>query len=375
MEFNMKPKSILLIEDEKDLLSSLEGTVRELAAQIFTATTAEHAMALLDEHPINLIIIDIDTIHEKGIIDFVNALHNRNRRLTIIVISAYGSPRSLREQALAAGAVGYIEKPFDPEDFNALVQQYLAPQGFNGVGVHGMNLFDLLQFIEMDNKSILLKVRNNHADEGKLYFDKGMLVHATMKEKAGKEACYEVMAWEEGNITSLQLPTEFPTTVFDPASFLMLEAMRIKDEQENDLTHVFENSAEHPTATKAVGCSADTSAKPEKKRVNRISEKTTADSAFTGTSVPSSFTLSKETIMTLQQIQEQFKSEIQGFISGVVVDTEQSLLLAGTSADPSFDTSVPVGFFNEVVRTTNSALDVTNWGMPEDILSICPKIT
>ncbi len=72
--------------------------------------------------------------------------------------------------------------------------------------------------------------------------------------------------------------------------------------------------------------------------------------------------------MDLQKIQEKFKSEIQGFVSAVVVEAEQSLLIAGTSVDPSFDTSVPVGFFNEVFRSANNAFHAAEWGVPDNIL-------
>ncbi len=354
-------RSILLIENEEGPLSDFESDLAELTeSRFFTAANNEEALYFIGDNasPMDVIVIDMDTVHENGI-DLIKKFHNRNKSSNIIAIASENEPPSLRTQIFSAGGVGYIEKPLDFEDFASMIQQELSPQGFNGVGVHGMNLLDLIQFIEMDNRSILLKVRNKRAEEGRLYFDKGALVHATTQEKVGKEACYEVMAWEGGWISSLQLPTEFPTTIFDSTTFLILEAMRIKDEQENDLTLLSENSTAHPPPHTTKEVPADTSVRPEK---------TAADSAFTGTSVPSPITTSKEIIMALQQIQEQFKSEIQGFISGVVVDTEQSLLLAGTSADSSLDMTVPVGFFNEVVRTTNSALDVTSWGMPEDIL-------
>ncbi len=347
-------QSILLLEDEVDIFSILKGLLDKLGApRVFTATNSEDAVVLLNDRHIDLIIIDIKTIPEKGI-QFINELHKRDSQLKIIIVAVHGTP-SLREQTVAAGA-GYIEKPFNIKEFTTLVQQYLPPQGFNGAGVRGIHLFDLFQLIEKNNKSLLLIVTNNHEDVGKLYFDKGAVIHAATKQKIGKEAFYEVMKWEQGNITSLQLPMKFPTTISDPTSVLIMSAMHIKDEIENNPAPSLQGSADHPDTIKKPAGSLDTPKEP------------VAKTTLTGTSVPSQPTISKEIIMTLQQIQEQFKSEIQGFISSVVADTEQSLLLAGTSTDPSFDASVPVGFFNEVVRAANSALEVTGWGAPEDML-------
>jgi CheY-like chemotaxis protein len=45
----------------------------------------------------------------------------------IIAVTSYAMPGD-RDKALAAGCVGYIEKPIDPEGFVAEVERYLPPQ-------------------------------------------------------------------------------------------------------------------------------------------------------------------------------------------------------------------------------------------------------
>jgi CheY-like chemotaxis protein len=44
----------------------------------------------------------------------------------IIAVTSYAMPGD-RDKALAAGCVGYIEKPIDPDGFVAEVERYLRP--------------------------------------------------------------------------------------------------------------------------------------------------------------------------------------------------------------------------------------------------------
>ncbi len=345
--------SVLLIETNTQFLSGLEKTLKKLPqVSFFTAANGEQATAVLNASPIDMILINMNDYtankkKEEGEGACFLEKHKKSHSLEII---GYGD-RRLRNKTLAAGAVGYLEKPFDPEDFAATVKQYLAPQeGFNGIGVDGMNLCDLFQVIELNKRSVLIKIHNNHSDTGKVYFDEGITVHATTKEKTGKEAFYEIISWEGGNIKSLQLPAEFPATISCPTSLLLMETMSVLDEREYNCSSLQEPDYHKETAV----CAPLTDLQSE--------------SINTGTLVPSQSTITKEKLMDLQKIQEKFKSEIQGFVSAVVVEAEQSLLIAGTSVDPSFDTSVPVGFFNEVFRSANNAFHAAEWGVPDNIL-------
>jgi CheY-like chemotaxis protein len=45
----------------------------------------------------------------------------------IIAVTSYAMPAD-RDKALAAGCVGYIEKPIDPESFVAEIERYLPPR-------------------------------------------------------------------------------------------------------------------------------------------------------------------------------------------------------------------------------------------------------
>ncbi len=344
--------SVLLIETNTQFLSGLEKTlIGSLQLSLFTVANDEQAVALLNNSPIDMVLINMDdyAANKQKKIKKGGVFSKEYDLLQTFIVIGYGN-RRLRDQTLAAGAIGYLEKPFDLEDFIATIEQYLSPQGFNGVGVDGMSLCDLFQFIELNKRSILIKVHNNYKDTGKVFFNEGMTVHATTKEKTGKEAFYEIISWKGGNIKSLQLPTVFPRTISDPTSLLLMETMHILDEREHDRNHQPQNlhHLEAPARTPLT---------------DLLSESTD-----TGTLVPQQSTITKEKLMNLQKIQEKIKSDLQGFVSAVVVETKQSLLIAGTSIDPSFDTSVPVGFFNDVFRSATSAFDAADWGEFDNIL-------
>ncbi len=343
-------QSILFIENEPELFSVLKVFLKKLAKpHIFAVTSGKEAMKTLKNHHIDLLIIDTDTMPGSGT-EFINELHKQYRQLKIIMVIDH-EEQVIQEQALADG-IGYIDKLFDIKEFVALVQQYLRPQKSNGIDLRRMSLFDFLQLIEMNKTSLLLKITKNHEDVGKIFFDKGAVVHATMGQKIGKEAVYEMMSWKEGIISSAQLPKQFPTTISCSTSSLIMETLEIIGKQENELKCLFQLPKNPPPNTLKKNAPAHIS----------------FTSTLTGTPVPSLSIKQKEIIMTLQEIQEQFKAEIQGFISAVVVDTQQALLLAGTSADKSFDMTVPAGFFNETFRSAITAFNSASWGVPEDML-------
>lgn len=72
--------------------------------------------------------------------------------------------------------------------------------------------------------------------------------------------------------------------------------------------------------------------------------------------------------MELQETQEYLKDNLRGFIACAVVDTEHGMPLVGTSIDPNFDLSLPSGFFAEAFLTAVRAFEMTNWGVPQEML-------
>lgn len=124
----MNNKSILIVEDDRDLLLGL--TVR-LASKGFTTLSAPDAATAIQMVAIkkpDLILLDLGLPDSNGFIVMEIVSHVRSAAtVPIIVVSA--RPASVyREPALLAGAKDYFEKPFDNEALLAAIQKAIGEE-------------------------------------------------------------------------------------------------------------------------------------------------------------------------------------------------------------------------------------------------------
>jgi hypothetical protein len=70
----------------------------------------------------------------------------------------------------------------------------------------------------------------------------------------------------------------------------------------------------------------------------------------------------------LQELQDQLKRDIDGFFSCAVIDAVQGIPLATAEVDPSFDQTVPCGFFTMVFQSSLKAFEASGWGKPKEVL-------
>lgn len=117
---------------------------------------------------------------------------------------------------------------FSVSDCNGSCEKAQGTAGFNGFASN-VNLGDLVQLACLENKDRKLLVLSGHCS-GEIYFSKGEVVHSQTGNKSGEEAFYEIMAWNSGTFKFLE-GTADTRTIEIPWNFLLIEALRIKDEK------------------------------------------------------------------------------------------------------------------------------------------------
>ncbi|MBW2619456.1 MAG: response regulator [Deltaproteobacteria bacterium] len=95
-------------------------------ARFFEAEHGEEALGVVGEHPIDLILTDINMPVMTGL-ELLRRLKEdeTQRSIPVIVISTEGSSER-QEEALELGAAGYLQKPFQPEEVRSLLEQKLG---------------------------------------------------------------------------------------------------------------------------------------------------------------------------------------------------------------------------------------------------------
>ena len=106
-----KAVSILIIDDEADVLASLDELMRSEGYQTATASTAAAGLEKLEKTPYDLVLLDISLPDSNGI-DVLRTIKRDSPELPVIMITAYDSSQ-VAFQASREGAESYVTKPWD----------------------------------------------------------------------------------------------------------------------------------------------------------------------------------------------------------------------------------------------------------------------
>ena len=111
--------SVLVVDDEPDLLTLYELTLLREGLEVETASSVAQAREMLQARVFRAVISDMRLPDGTGL-DLLQWLEKSGRPEKVIVVTAYGSPENA-VTALKAGAFDYLTKPVDLRQFRAVV--------------------------------------------------------------------------------------------------------------------------------------------------------------------------------------------------------------------------------------------------------------
>jgi two-component system, NtrC family, response regulator PilR len=115
---------ILVVDDETDLIASYERLLRRRGYRVISAGTRGDGLAIVEREPLALVITDLRLPDGDGL-ELVRAARRLPTSTPAIVVTGFGSEAS-RLASLAAGAAGYLAKPFAVSNFVSLVEHTLT---------------------------------------------------------------------------------------------------------------------------------------------------------------------------------------------------------------------------------------------------------
>jgi CheY-like chemotaxis protein len=114
-------RRVLIVEDESIVAMALEAMVRKLGHSVLAKVpTGEAALALSEEHPPDMVLMDIMLDGELDGVQTVQALRSRWHELPVVYVSAYGD-KATRERAGRTDPRGYLTKPVSLDDLETLL--------------------------------------------------------------------------------------------------------------------------------------------------------------------------------------------------------------------------------------------------------------
>jgi two-component system phosphate regulon response regulator PhoB len=149
--------SILIIEDEKDILDLVEYHLKQAGLQVLTATDGGPGLELAVKKRPNLIILDLMLPGMDGK-DVCRALKSNPITQTIPVLMLTAKAEELdRVIGFELGADDYVSKPFSPRELVLRIKAILRRKTLDTEGVKVIRIEDLL--IDVDRHQVSIKGR------------------------------------------------------------------------------------------------------------------------------------------------------------------------------------------------------------------------
>lgn len=115
---------ILVVDDHAQARESMADILRHAGHTVNCAASAREALGTLDKHAFDVILTDLQMPGMTGL-EFIRELEKRQVNSQVAMVTAYASVATAVD-AMRHGAFDYIEKPFDIEQLESLVERALG---------------------------------------------------------------------------------------------------------------------------------------------------------------------------------------------------------------------------------------------------------
>jgi len=191
--------AVLIIDDEAEIRESLQTLLELEGFAVETATTGEEGLQRMGEQPFDLILLDL-TLPGRNGMEILAEIRAHDALLPVIMITAYGTVENA-VRAIQAGAVNFVQKPWDNEklvaDVRAAVGRRRAEeenvqlkralkQRYNFENIVGksepmLKIFDLVAQVANSRSTVLLQ---GESGTGKEIIAKAIHLNSPRRDRA-----------------------------------------------------------------------------------------------------------------------------------------------------------------------------------------------
>jgi CheY-like chemotaxis protein len=241
-----KSVRLLVAEDNALVRDLIEKGMESHCELVFANDGADALLKVVDEPP-DAILCDFKMPGLDGRQLFEKLRGREKTRHIPFLFMASRADIEEKLRPLMDGVEDFIAKPFLLKDFVRItkkvvdrihlekLQKSASRPGVIQGRLEEMSMTDLLQSLEMGQKSCRLLVRHND-QRGELFFASGQCRDAQVGSLVGDEAVYKVILWTEGEfeIDFNAANASTRTTTTRGTTGLLMEAMRLMDESSRD---------------------------------------------------------------------------------------------------------------------------------------------
>ncbi len=119
-------KTILAVDDSASIRQMVSFTLKGAGYEVVEAVDGEDALDKAKNHTVSLILTDINMPRMDGL-DLVKSLRVLPRyKIAPILVLTTESSEAMKTEGRAAGATGWLVKPFDPKRLLEVVKKVLG---------------------------------------------------------------------------------------------------------------------------------------------------------------------------------------------------------------------------------------------------------
>lgn len=119
-------KTIMTVDDSASVRQMVTFTLRQSGYDVVEAVDGKDALTKLSGQKVDMVITDLNMPNLDGIGLIKGVRANPSYRFTPIVMLTTESQDAKKAEGKAAGATGWVVKPFKPEQLVAVVKKVLG---------------------------------------------------------------------------------------------------------------------------------------------------------------------------------------------------------------------------------------------------------
>lgn len=112
---------ILVVDDEKNMRTTLSDILEEEGFEVRTAESGEKAVKMCAKDDYDVVLMDVRMPGIDGVEAF-RRIRRQHRDVRVIMMSGYSLER-VEEAALREGAVAFVRKPLDADEVLSLIAE------------------------------------------------------------------------------------------------------------------------------------------------------------------------------------------------------------------------------------------------------------
>ncbi|HUS48259.1 MAG TPA: response regulator [Phycisphaerae bacterium] len=127
MEGELAGRTILLVDDDRDILAAMQTALAELGPEVLTAVDGNDAVAQAQQHQPDLVVLDQMLPKRSGFLVMEGLKHGKKPGDPPRVIMITGNPGTRhKEYARTLGVDVYLNKPFRMEKLVEAARKLLS---------------------------------------------------------------------------------------------------------------------------------------------------------------------------------------------------------------------------------------------------------